>query len=124
MADENKPTESFYDRYAALCAERDINPCGNAIANDLRISKATISFWKKAGNFPTGDIVKRVADRLAVSGDYLLGRTSDSTDYTMGKRASVPAALSRKLGLLDDIEQIKVEAYIDGLLSQRRATNA
>lgn len=108
---------TFYERYESLCADRDINPCGNAIASDLRISKATISIWKSAKSTPTGDVVRRVADRLSASADFLLGRTNDSTDYSKGKRASLPVALSRKLALLDDIEMIKVEAYIDGLLS-------
>lgn len=126
MTDSTIKATTFYDRYAAICEERDINPCGSNIAADLHISKATISSWKTAKNIPTGDIVKRVADRFSVSSDYLLGRTPDSTDYTRGKRASVPEALIRKLGLLDDIGLIKVEAYIDGLLSQRQKddTNA
>ena len=115
---------TFYSRYESLCDDRDINPCGNAIATDLRISKATISAWKSAGNIPSGDLVKRVADRFAVSGDYLLGRTADPTDYTVGKRASLPETLRRKLELLGDLDQIKVEAYIDGLLSRSRDENA
>lgn len=74
----------FYDRYAQLCAERKIDPCSQATANMLGISKSTISSWGSKNTFPKGDNVAVIADAFGVSADYLLGRTDDPTDYANG----------------------------------------
>lgn len=72
----------FYDRYEALCQERELKPKSQAAADMFGVTKATISLWGSKGNIPSGSIVKLIADNFNVSTDYLLGRTDDPTDYS------------------------------------------
>jgi len=142
---------SFYERYAATCMERGIDPCSQSAADLFGISKSTISSWNTKNTFPKGETVAAIADALGVSSDYLLGRTEDPTDYSnpeliaeqrsdvmehfngdvrraaafqkavdedvaRERRSTIPDYVS-KYRMLDEVDQAKAEAYIDGLLS-------
>ena len=111
---------TFFERYNYLCSESHCDPCGNDITKAVGVNKATISVWKSAKTVPKGETVRKIADRFNVSCDFLLGRTNDSTDYTVGKKALLPARLLRKLEALDDLDLAMVESYIDGLSARRR----
>lgn len=116
---------NFYDRYAAVCAQRGLDPCSQKAADLFHVTRATISTWGKRANAPKGETVAIIADELNVSADYLLGRTDEQTDYvqsqgaiatrttTAPKRDPLLDAIAR----LDDTDRIRVEAYIDGLLT-------
>lgn len=73
---------TFYERYAAICTEKEIDPCSQRTAEMLGVTRATISVWNTKGTTPKGEIVSAIAEALGVSSDYLLGRTDDPTDYT------------------------------------------
>ena len=64
----------FYEQVKQLCDIR-----GDKITTvtvSLGFSKGSLSQWKK-GSSPTAEVVKKFADYLDVSADYLLGRTAN-----------------------------------------------
>lgn len=76
---------SFYDRYAERCENSNVDPCSQAMADMLGVTKATITNWKTRGNTPSGDIVARAAQYFGCQIEYLLGikeTPSDSGERT------------------------------------------
>lgn len=129
---------SFFDRYLDLCNRRGLQPMSQKAADQFGVTRATITAWSKNKTVPKGDTVALIASALNVSTDYLLGRTDDPTDYSTqgapdGAAGQTPDATSqvgaasgsgatqpRILGLyeqLDPIDQVRVEAYVEGILS-------
>lgn len=124
---------SFYERYARICAQRGIDPCGQKTADLFSTTRATISTWGKKGTTPNGAMVAVIADALHVSADYLLGRTDDPTD--VGAKAHPHSAATPSMPVpndplfdviqkLDDVDRIRVEAYMDGLLANDKYKKA
>lgn len=71
----------FYERFAALCAEKGITPTGASTI--IGFSKGTVSYWKKCANAgkdtqPDSDTLYRIADYFGVTVDYLLGRSDEA----------------------------------------------
>lgn len=64
---------TFYERYQQLCHDIGSSPTGVAVA--VGISRASVSDWKNKGNVPSAASLKKLADYLGVSTDYLLGNT-------------------------------------------------
>lgn len=62
----------FYERYLALCKERNIGKTAAALA--AGISKSTASDWGK-GYTPSAASLNKLAEYFGVSTDYLLGKT-------------------------------------------------
>ena len=118
---------SFFDRYSAICKERGLDPCSQRAAELFGTNRATISIWGTKGTTPKGDTVATIASALNVSADYLLGRTDDPTDWSNSKnrkgsvsstaKDTVENKISTLFSQLDDIDQQKAMAYIEGLLS-------
>ena len=87
---------TFFDRYALLCRERGIDPCGQKAEAQIGINKTTANKWNVNGTTPKGDTVRLLADYFQVSADYLLGRTENRTDYA----AEAPALSKEEEALL------------------------
>ena len=62
----------IYERISRLCAEKKL-PIYK-LEKEVGISNGTIARW--ATSSPTVDNLAKVADRLGVSVDYLLGRSA------------------------------------------------
>lgn len=125
---------SFYERYARICLERGLDPCSQKAADLIGTTRSTISVWNTKKTVPKGEFVAAIANALGVSTDYLLGRTDNPTDYS---NTELIAAMSgtdldepnetvieeqlppilRLYKKLDEIDQAKAEAYMEGLLS-------
>ena len=67
----------FYDKFAALCAEKGIS-CNKA-AIDLGLSNSTVTKWKKTGATPRSDILAKVADYFRVSIPELICSESEKS---------------------------------------------
>lgn len=122
---------NFYERYARICSQLGIDPCGQKTADLFNTTRATISTWGKKGTTPNGAMVAVIADALHVSADYLLGRTDDPTDVTAQSRSqtapSMPVPsdpLFDAIQKLDNIDRIRLEAYMDGLLANDKYKKA
>lgn len=138
---------SFWERYEQLCLFNGYKPGSTEAANALGTSRGTISAWKKSGRPPQMEYLVSIANAYGVSTDYLLCRTDDPTDYTNPdivaaaniddeKKAAIlekitatkPKAVATQTGetlfaQLDDNDQGKAEAYMQGLLSQDKYQN-
>lgn len=64
----------FYDRYVALCAEKNLKPQTPEMLRITGVTPASISGWKQ-GSMPKADTLFRIADYFNVTIDYLLGRS-------------------------------------------------
>lgn len=87
----------FWDRYTAICRENGVKP--REIARELSISPAAVTRWKN-GSTPNDGTIKRLADRLNVSEDYLLGR-----DYPDTKEVEI----NIKVTITVDVQQDSYE---------------
>lgn len=128
---------NFYEQYKAICSEKGIDPCSQRAAEMFGVTRAAISSWKMKNTMPKGETVAAMANVLNVSADYLLCRTSDPTDYSSQNMAAagVSPALKQSnddknefpkiLSLynqLDYFDRIRVEAYIEGILTKDKYT--
>lgn len=60
---------TFYDRLHKLCKEK--NTTVSQMLNELGLSTGSTGNWKK-GQLPKGDILKKIADYLGTSIDYIV----------------------------------------------------
>lgn len=60
---------TFYDRLHQLCKEK--NTTVSQMLNELGLSTGSTGNWKK-GQLPKGDILKKIADHLDTSIDYIV----------------------------------------------------
>lgn len=67
----------FYDVFEKLCAEKGVKP-GRA-ADEIGISRATVTNWKKNGYSPRRNILEKIAQYFSVSVDTLLDQYSPET---------------------------------------------
>ena len=130
---------TFYERYEKICVEKEIEPCAQKTAELFGVTRSNISAWKRNSSTPSGNTVAAIANTLHVSTDYLLGRTEDSTDYTITPRkpltvsrpntvsfgSSTPKTdlplqtqkLITDIKKLDDADTAKAIGFISGLLA-------
>lgn len=80
----------FFERFSALCKERNETP--NSVAKLIGASSGSVTAWKK-GTDPRNATLAKIADYFGVTTDYLLGK-----DH---KKA--PAETSRRHICKDDI---------------------
>lgn len=66
----------FWERFLAECERKGLAP--NAAAEEIPVSSATITKWKK-GTEPKGSTLKKVASYFGVTADYLLGNSAHRT---------------------------------------------
>lgn len=140
---------SFYDRYEKVCLAAGIKPVATSTAALFNVTRATITQWKTKNLVPKGDTVKIMADALHVSADYLLGRTDDPTDFANLTPAPAPekpdetpiieiprveeeaqqekmkaSRIWKLYNQLDQLDRAKLDAYLAGLLSADKYTEA
>ncbi len=116
---------SFYEQYMAVCSEKGLEPCSQRAAEMFGVTRATISSWKLKNTMPKGETVAIMADALHVSADYLLCRTNDPTDYCR-QNLKVHSDIGRDddseiinlYSQLDSLDRVRVEAYIEGILTK------
>ncbi len=65
----------FGERLKSLRAEKNIGQ--NALAKELDISNASVSYWETGKQMPTAEAIFKIAQYFDVSADYLLGITND-----------------------------------------------
>jgi transcriptional regulator with XRE-family HTH domain len=88
------------------------------VAIDLNITQETISSYETGRVFPSSDMLIKLADYYNTSIDYLLCRTKFNMPIDTIKPNNITDnefKLLNKIKSLSNINQSKVEAYIDGL---------
>ena len=70
----------FWERFYQTCLTNNTKP--NPLGHKLGISSGVITKWKQEGTIRNGATLKKIADELDCSVDYLLGRTDNpKTNY-------------------------------------------
>lgn len=96
----------FYDIFDQLCAEKGVKP-GRA-ADEIGISRATVTNWKKNGYSPRKNILEKIADYFQVSADYLIGES---------EQKEIPADKgSEDMDIAVELEEMMQKLESDGSL--------
>lgn len=75
----------FFERYAALCDEKNMTV--NGAAKEIGLPSSSVTNWKQ-GRTPRLDKVEKIAEYFGVSADYLLGYT-DEKEKPVSARAEL-----------------------------------
>lgn len=70
----------FWEIFYELCAENGKKP--NPVAEEIGVSSASVTKWKKTSIIPSSDILIKIADYFGCSLDYLVGRSCDRSITT------------------------------------------
>lgn len=76
MHESTKPSESFPGRLRAAREKRGLNQ--GDLAHRARLQASAISHFETGTRKPSFDNLRRLADALDVTTDYLLGRVADT----------------------------------------------
>lgn len=91
------------------------------LALDLNLTQEAISSYETERVTPSADILIKLADYFNTNIDYILCRTTYDlpiNDLKPNNITDTQFQLLSKINKLSNIEQAKVEAYIDGLNSK------
>ena len=76
MIKSNKPSELFPERLRTAREKRGLNQ--GELASRARFQASAISHFETGNRKPSFDNLRRLADALEVTTDYLLGRVTDA----------------------------------------------
>ena len=91
------------------------------LAMDLNLTQETISSYERNVIVPSVDVLIKMADYFDTNIDYILCRTKYDLPINQIKPNNIDDRsfqLLTKINKLSQTDQIKVEAYIDGLNSK------
>lgn len=74
----------FYDVFERLCHEKGVKP--SRAADEIGISRATVTNWKKNGYSPRENVMRKVADYFDISVDSLLNTPEMQKAPTLNKK--------------------------------------
>ena len=75
MSESSVPSAVFPERLRSAREHRELSQ--GELAERARLQASAVSHFETGGRKPSFDNLKKLADALNVSTDYLLGRTSD-----------------------------------------------
>ncbi|MDE8314899.1 helix-turn-helix transcriptional regulator [Erysipelothrix rhusiopathiae] len=88
------------------------------VARDLNTTQETISSYETGRVFTSSDMLIALADYYETSIDYLLARTKYDMPIDNVKPDTITDKqfiILNKISKLSEIDQVKIESYIDGL---------
>lgn len=107
MNPSSKPTEQFPHR---LRSARDLRALSQEdLARKTGLQPSAISHFETGARKPSFDNLRRLADALEVTTDYLIGRVDDVA------AAAPPGELFRQLGQLSDSDRGTIKILVDQL---------
>ena len=102
----------FYDVFEKLCAEKGVKP-GRA-ADEIGISRATVTNWKKNGYSPRRNILEKIAQYFSVSVDTLLDQYSPETQKAPALNRRDERDIKRKMEEMLDLFNSDEALMFDG----------
>ena len=75
MSESSKPSDIFPERLRTAREHRELSQ--GELADRAGLQASAVSHFETAGRKPSFDNLKKLADALNVSTDYLLGRTAE-----------------------------------------------
>ena len=111
MQESSKPTDIFRDRLRAARESRKLNQLELAVR--ARLQGSAVSHFETGSRKPSFDNLKRLADALRVTTDYLLGRT----DEMEGSAKSADQLYRQYAGLSAEYREV-ADAFMHMLASK------
>lgn len=100
----------FYDEYTKLCESIGKSP--SRCADEMKISRGTVSDWKKNGTMPTAKNLKKLCEYFNVTAEVFLGKTIEPED-----RTKVETEVALKFNQLSPEAQQEVIKFMDFKIS-------
>ena len=75
----------FFNRFKALCDERNISVY--RACTDIGLNRSAVAKWKNGGK-PNGSTAAKLAEYFDVTTDYLLGQSEEKTPASMPRVVS------------------------------------
>ena len=95
---------TFYEKVKLLMDENNVN--AKTLTRDLHISKNSVTYWKKNGNIPKGEIINLLADYFNCSVDYLLGKTDIKKEQATDEQQPVSDTMKR---IIENVHNLSPE---------------
>ena len=70
---------TFYDKFEALCSQKNVTP--TRVAREIGLTQQTVSHWKTRGSTPKAVTVQKIADYFEVPVSDLLGDVAGKAQY-------------------------------------------
>lgn len=108
--------ELFKDRLLAIRTKRNISQVN--LATYCETSQESISAYENGKNFPSCEVLVKIADYLGTTTDYLLGRTNnDVSIYQLNKNEITDdeAELISNYKNLSPDNKLKLKGYIEAI---------
>jgi len=107
MSESTSPSELFPQRLRAARDLREINQ--GELAQRASLQPSAVSHFETGARKPSFDNLKKLADALNVTTDYLLGRVDEPGSLAGADR------IHRHLGQLKDSDRLFAEEMIESL---------
>ena len=112
MSESTIPSSVFPERLRAARELREMNQ--GQLAHRAKLQPSAVSHFETGARKPSFDNLKRLADALSVTTDYLLGRVDDPAGLAGAER------IHRHLGQLTGSDRKTAEDMIEMLANRAR----
>lgn len=110
MSESSRPSDLFPRRLRAARDKRQLDQAG--LAEKAGLQASAISHFETGSRKPSFDNLRRLAEALDVSTDYLLGRVAEPKGFTGASK------LHRHYDALSDADRRVADALIETLAKQ------
>lgn len=112
MSMSSKPKDEFPARLRAAREMRALKQ--DELAQRAGLQASAVSHFETGTRKPSFDNLRRLADALEVTTDYLIGRVKEATE------AAPPAELFRKLGQLTTGDRDTIKMLVDQMAAKQK----
>lgn len=85
---------------------------------ELEVSQETVSAYESGKHYPSVENLINLSRLFHTSCDYILGLSDIRSPLTKSNLEQAELSILEKYRQLDEIQKIRLEAYLDGLLDQ------
>jgi transcriptional regulator with XRE-family HTH domain len=106
----------FRERFREWRLKRGISQ--DELARKAHVPSASVSHFERGIRFPNAETLRRIADALGVSADFLLGRVDDPAGEGLGETDPEFAALFRKFQGMSEEAREEVKEFLDSMVAK------
>ena len=105
----------FWENFKNACDKKGYKP--SRLLSEIDVSKGNMAKWKSGTCVPTGEILIKIANKLEVSIDYLLGQNLPLEELK-GQDEKDTEILNMYSRLSDELKQ-QARSYLDFLVEKQ-----
>lgn len=110
--------KKFRERFREWRLKRGVSQ--EELARKAHVPTASVSHFERGIRFPNAETLRRLADALGVSADYLLGRVEEPAGEGLGGTDPEFAALFRKFQGMTEEAREEVKQFLDDIAAKDR----